>query len=512
MTGNGMNRRGLLAAAAGTGLALAGRPARAQGARPLTYALSAYPPNLRPFEHSGAAARTAKVLIHRGLLIFGADGRIHPEVAESWELTNPTTYTFRIRDNAVFHTGEPVTAEDVKYSLAQIVAPGSTAYFKQDFQVVDRVEATSPKTVVITLKQPTASFAAMMASAHAPVVSAAAGMANPNEPVGCGPFVLSASEKGVSLTFKANRRFYLPGLPKSDAVNFIVYADDSLRAAALQAGDVDIIEYVPWQAMKTFAADPGMTMQSAMAAYMYLVFNLANGPFRDARVRRAVAHAIKREDIVGAAFLGYGEPLDGLPIDKLSPFFDPATEHLWPYDPDKAKALLQEAGAANLSTTLLATATYGMHRDTAEVIQQNLAAIGMRVELSLPDWGVRVALGNQGKYQFAVNGGGVEFGDPDELTALVGNGSASYRRSVGIVARGIDDLLEQGRHEIDDARRRAIYADLSRLVATEVPICSLNNRTQAYAMRRTVKDFKCLPGSMLLNSGSAFDTAYLGGA
>jgi peptide/nickel transport system substrate-binding protein len=504
-------RRGLLAGAGALGLGTAGWPAPtlAQPGRPLTYGLSAFPPNLRPFEHTGAAARTVKVLTHRGLLIFGADGRIHPEVAESWERTDPVTYHFRIRDNAVFHNGDPVTAEDVQYSLAQIVATGSTAFFRRDFDVVEKVEALSPKTVAIRLKQPTASFAAMIASPHAPVISARAGAANPNAPMGCGPFTVAASERGVSLTFRANRRFYKPGLPKAEAVRFVVYADDTLRVAALMAGDVDIIEYVPWQAMQMLANNPAMELQSAQAAFMYLVFNMASGPFRDARIRRAVAHAINRDDIVKAAFLGHGEALDGLPIDRLSAFHDPATAHLWPYDPDRARALLREAGGPNVAATLLSTATYGMHKDTAEIIQQHCAEIGMQVQLSLPEWGARVTQGNQGRYQFAVNGGGGEFGDPDELTPIIGSGSPSYRRSFGMDIPRIDALLARARHETDEAARRAAYAELSRAAAEEVPICSLNYRTQAYAMRRAVREFRCLPGFLLLNSGSAFDTAYL---
>ena len=503
-------RRALIVGAAGLGLA--GRwsaRAAAQGTKPLTFGLSTYPPNLRPFEHSGAAARTAKVLVHRGLLMFAPDGKVHPEVAESWETPNPKTYVFKLRANAVFHNGDPVTADDVKYSLEQIVAAGSAAFFKQDFQVIEKVEATSPQVVTITLKEPTGSFAAMLASAHAPIISAKAGAANPNQPVGCGPFTLESSERGVSLTFKANKAFYKPGLPKSDTVRFVVYADDSLRVSALEAGDVDIIEYVPWQNMKSLADNPTMSLQSSLAAYMYVVFNASAGPFKDARVRRAVAHAIDRDEIVKGAFLGFGESLDGLPIDPVSPFYDKATAHLWPYDPDKAKSLLQQAGAANVSATLLATSTYGMHKDTAEIMQQNLAAIGMQVELNLPEWGVRVAQGNQGKFQFAINGGGAEFGDPDELTSILGSGAPSYRRSVGLDAKGIDDLLAKGRHETDEAKRRATYADLSRLCAEQVPICTLNYRTQAYGLRKSVKNFLTLPGLLLLNSGGAFDTAYL---
>ncbi len=509
--GHGPTRRALLAGAGA--LAVTGRlssRAYADDARWLTYGLSTYPPNLRPFEYTGGASQTVKVLMYRGLLIFGADGKIHPEVAESWDMTGPTTYVFKLRDNAVFHNGEPVTAEDVKYSLAQIMAPGSTAFFRQEFQVIDRVEATAPKTVAITLKQPMASFAAIMASGNSPIISAKAGTANPNQPVGCGPFILAESERGVSLSLKANKAFYKPGLPKSDILRFVAYADDSLRVAALAAGDVDIIEYVPWQSMKSLAENPDMSLQSGLAAYMYLVFNAAAGPFKDARVRRAVALAIRRDDIVTGAFLGMGQPLDGLPIDPVSPFYDKASADLWSYDPDKARSLLNEAGAANLSVTLLATATYGMHKDTAEIVQQNLGEVGLQVELSLPEWGVRVAQGNQGKYQFAVNGGGGEYGDPDELTALIGSGPPSYRRSFGLDERRIDDLLAKARHETDQAKRRALYADLSRLCADEVPVCPLNYRTQAYALRKAVKGFQCLPGLLLINSGSALDAAYVG--
>ncbi|MEY9543141.1 ABC-type transport system substrate-binding protein [Bradyrhizobium diazoefficiens] len=512
-SGRAQTRRAVIVGAGACGLAFTAdrwaSRAFAQGTRPLTYALSTYPPNLRPFDFSGAASQVVKALMHRGLLIFGADGKIHPEVAESWELSDPKTYVFKLRENAFFHNGEPVTAEDVKFSLDQIVSPGSTAFFKQDFQIVEKVEATSAKIVTITLKQPTASFAPMLANGCSSIISAKAAIANPNRPVGCGPFILQNSENGVSISLKANKTFYKAGLPRSDAVRFVVYADDSLRVSALEAGDVDIIEYVPWQSMKSLANNPNMSMQSALAAYMYIVFNASAGPFKDARVRRAVALGIRRDDIVKAAFLGYGEPLDGLPISPDSPFYDKASAHLWRYDPDRARSLLKEASASNIPVTLLSTATYGMHKDTAEVIQQNLAEIGMQVELNLPEWGVRVALGNQGKYQFAINGGGGLFGDPDELTPFVGSGSPSYQRSLGMEGKGIDDLLAKARHEIDEVKRRADYADLSRLCAEEVPICTLNYRTQAFALRNNVKDFQSLPGFLMIFSGSALDTAYL---
>jgi peptide/nickel transport system substrate-binding protein len=506
-------RSGLL----GAGLVVAGgwpSKASAQGGRPLTYALSAYPPNIKPFDWTGSAAATVQALVHRGLLIFGPDGAIRTELAESWELQNSKTYIFKLRSNAVFHNGDPVTAEDVKYSLEQMAAPGSTAFFNRQLGVIERIEANSPKVVTIRLKQPTASFAAVLAQPQCPIISAKAAAANPSQPVGCGPYMLQDSEKGVSLTLKAHTGFYKTGLPKTDVLRFVAYADDSLRVAALEAGDVDIIEYVPFQSLKSLKSNPKITVQSGLATYMYLAFNLTSGPFQDARVRRAVAHGIKRDEVVNGAFLGFGAPLDGLPLGPASPYLDKSTEHLWPYDPERAKALLKSAGASNVSTTLLATATYGMHKDSAEIIQENLSRIGMRVRLSLPEWGVRVAQGNQGQFEFAINGGSGLYGDPDELTELIGTGAPSYRRSLGPVPKGIDELLAKGRQTTgggaasDIAQRRTIYADLSRLCATEVPVCPFAYRTQAYAQRSNVMGFKALPGSLFSNSGCALESAY----
>ena len=130
---------------------------------------------------------------------------------------------------------------------------------------------------------------------------------------------------------------------------------------------------------------------------MYLTFNGSVKPFDDARVRVAVAQAIRREDIIKAAFFGRGAPIEGLPLTEGTEFYDAKLAHGWPYDPAKAKSLLAAAGVGSgFSCKLLATAQYGMHKDTATLVQQNLAEIGIQAELVLPDWATRVTLGNRG--------------------------------------------------------------------------------------------------------------------
>lgn len=507
------SRRAFLmgAGAIGTSLLAPGislKPARAAAPGVITYALSAYPPNLRPLEYSGQAQQTVRALLFRGLLSFDDKGGVQPELAESWELTDPRTYVFKLRENATFANGEPVTAEDVKVSFDAIRDEKSTAYNKAAFQVVDTIDVIDPKTVRIVLKAPQQSFAAVLAGQNS-MVFFSKQMDDPDAMVGAGPYRLENSEKGVSMTFKARTDFYKPGLPKTETIRFVAYADDSLRVAALNAGDVDIIEYVPWQSMKNLSQTPGIALQSVLGLYMYLVFNLKEGPFTDPRVRRAVAHAIRREDIVQAVFLGYGGVLDGAPIPETSPYFVKDLEHLWPYDPDRAKALLKEAGAENVEATLLSSSTYGFHKDTAEIVQQHLSAVGMNVKLNLPEWGVRVSLGNEGKYHLAVNGGSGNLGDPDELSALFGSGTDSYRRSFGLADATLDDLLKRGKNESGPAKRVQIFADLQRAAGEITPVTTLSYRAQGWAMRDSVKDFTVLPFQMLNQVGMAFDTAYI---
>lgn len=203
--------------------------------------------------------------------------------------------------------------------------------------------------------------------------------------VGAWPFVLKAAERGVAIELEAHPAYFKPGLPKLRGVRLVAYGDETLRAAALQAGDLDMIEYVPWQSMATIEADPALVLQTTEGPFMFLESNGKSGPFADKRVRQAVAHAIKRDEVVKAAFFGRGSPLEGMPVVRSSPFFDATLARGQAYDPARAKQLLAEAGLPNgFSTSLLATSTYGMHKDTAEVIQQNLTVVGIQVSCACP--------------------------------------------------------------------------------------------------------------------------------
>jgi len=493
-----ITRRAILGAAGALPfLRIVGARAHAPGT--LTFGFSGYPPTLQPWANAGTSSATVKLMTNRGLLAYDKQGALRGELATRWAPDGTHAWAFSLRD-AVFHNGEKLTSADVKWTIEQIAGEKSTAYFRTEMQGVDAVETPDDKTVRIVMKQPTVTLPHWLASYHLPIMSR---HSDANQPVGAGPFVLKAQERGVSLDLEAFDKYYKPGLPKLKSIRVVAYADENLRVAALQTGDVDLIEYVPWQSMDGIAKDPKFVLDAVDGPFMYLVFNGAKPPFDDARVRRAVGHAIKREDIVKAAFFGRGTPMAHLPIAAGSEFFNADLNDGWRYDPALARKLLAEAGHGDgFTCSFLSTAQYGMHKDSAEIVQQHLAAVGIQSELNLPDWATRLAVANKGQYDLAMMGTTTDSNDPDGLGNLIdGSLSTSYVRSFGLKTPKITELLKAGRAEFDAAKRKAIYHTIEQIAIEEAPIVGLAWRSQGYAMQKTVTGFKNMPGALTFQSG-----------
>ncbi|MBV9783104.1 MAG: peptide ABC transporter substrate-binding protein [Acidisphaera sp.] len=501
-----LTRRALLA---GVPLAacLGGRTAFAD-ASVLRYGLELYPPSFAPWQQTGTSAATVNICHRRGLLSYTPDGKLRGELAEHWE-PDGTGWRFHLRE-AYFHNGKRVTAADVKWTIQQMAAANSTAYLRSSMQEITSVETPDDATVRLITREPISPLPYWFAMPQAPIIS-------PDSPdtaagaIGAGPFVIASNERGVGLRLTPFDKFYRPGIPKLKTLQMTVYADENLRVSALQAGDLDLIEYVPWQSIDSLAADPNLKLDSTDGPFMYLIFNARTGPFKDARVRQAVAFAVRREDVVKAAFYGHATPVGGMPITPDSPFYDARLANGWTYDPARARKLLAEAGlGGGFSCTLLSNITNGMHKSTAEVVQQDLGAIGIDVKLSLPDWANFVTLANRGQYEIAVNGTTSDNSDPDGLSSIIdGSLSPSMARSAGMNIPELTRLLAAGRSEFDAGKRRAIYGQVQQIVLDEVPVCFLVLRTQAYAMRKAVMGFHDLPGQLTFFSGYTLEDTSL---
>jgi peptide/nickel transport system substrate-binding protein len=502
-------KTGVIAGAAAlSGPRLIGRAHAATPGR-LVFGLSSYPPTLEPWKNAGTAAATVKLQIFRGLLGYDGAGNLRSEIAETWEAEDAQTYRFDLRQNAMFHDGTPVTSADVKATFEAMTADDSTAYLRVAMGIIDTIETPDANTVRIKLSSPSASFIFLVASFYAFIVSAASLEADPANPVGCGPYTIISNERGTRIDLKAVTDFYKPNLPKTEKLSFVVYKDENLRVAALEAGDVDIIEYVPWQSMDQIESNSNLVLDTTDGPFMYLTFNVTEGPLANPKVRDAVGYAIKREDVMAAAFFGRGRPLNGMPIQESSVYHNKEYANHWSYNPDKAKALLAEAGYGDgFSATMLSTAQYGMHQDTAAVCQQYLQQVGINVKLNLPDWATRVDLGNKGQYDMAVMGSAGMYNDPDALSSFVdGRLGSSFSRSFGFDDAELNDLIDKGRAEIDQAKRKDIYDRWQARALETVPLVGINWRSQGYATQTAVSGFANIPGFLTFYSGSMIEEA-----
>jgi ABC-type transport system substrate-binding protein len=498
-----VSRRRLLQGAAAT--ALTGpvllRPARAQAKDTIIFALSSYPPSLRPWANTGTAAVTVKLQSLRGLLSYDNRGELRGELAESWKQDGPTAWVATLREGAKFHDGVPVNAEAVRTSFQMLAEEKSSAYFRARVNaLLDKIETPDARTVRFVMKQPSVTWPQLLASPHMPIISPKSTEANP---FGAGPYRIADIERGTRIDLEAFDGFYRKGKPATRKLRFIAYQDENLRVAALQTGDVDISEYIPWQNMDAIEKNPNLTLDTLDGPFLYLVFNTQQGPFTNAKLREAVAYAINRDNIVKAAFFGRGSPLSGLPFAKGTAYSNEAGANHWKMDLDKAKKALAEGGQPNgFKATLLSSSTYNMHKDAAEVIQESLKPIGIEVTLAVPDWATRVNLGNRGQYEFAVNGTAGDFNDPDALTSLLAGGqTGSYARSFGYSNAKLDELLDKGRAEFDPEKRKAIYRELETIALADAALVGLAWRSQGYGLKKSGKGFKNLPGALTFFSG-----------
>ncbi|QLH16629.1 ABC transporter substrate-binding protein (plasmid) [Paracoccus sp. TD-10] len=507
-----LNRRNLLkiATMSGAVLALGGRFAQAQGGQTLRVGLSTYPPHLRPWVNVGYSGHLLCSLINRTLINYDEQGQLVGELAESWENETPETWRFTLRESH-FHDGSPVTAQDVEWTFQQIQADGSGAYMFDALRPVTGFEVIDERNFRLTTDEPLATLPALMTFPFLSILKAGSTDAE-DQGIGAGPYRIAYAEKGVSIELEPNEHYFKPGLPTLAGITITPYVDESARVAALNAGDVDMIDYVPWSAMAAIEADPALALHKVDAgAFMYLSFN-GGGVFADPRLRQAVAFGLRRHEFVKSIFFGFGAEMTGLPRAAGSPYRHDDQAAFWGYDPERAKALLKEAGHENgLTVSLLSTSQYSMHRDTAVLVQAQLAEIGITVNLTMPDWATRVNLGNQGAGDFAVQGIGLDNLDPDAVTTLIDPSlSPTYLRSRNFEVEGLSEALAQGRSEMDEAKRVDIYRRADQMVLEATTFCGLCYRATGFAAKASVQDLAMLPDQLSPFSSVLFDKLKLG--
>ena len=371
--------------AAATALALtAGAALAAQDT--ITIGMVLEPPNLDPT--AGATAAIDEVVyanIFEGLTRFGPDGSVRPALAASWDVEDGAkTYIFHLHEGVTFHDGTTFDAGDVKFSLDRARAEDSANAQKALFAGIDSVDVVDPLTVKVTLKNPDGSFSFNMAWGDAVIVAPESVATEATNPVGTGPFRFVEWVQGDHVTIERYDGYW--GEPVALAkATFRFISDPTAAFAAMMAGDVDAFPNYPApETLAQFKADPRFkVIIGTTEGETILAMNNRKPPLDNVKVREAIAHAINRQEIIDGAMFGYGTPI-GTHFAPHNPDYVDLTA-LSAYDPEKSKALLAEAGASDLKLRLaLPPPTYA--RRGGEIIAAQLAAVGIRTEISNLEW------------------------------------------------------------------------------------------------------------------------------
>jgi peptide/nickel transport system substrate-binding protein len=467
----------------------------------LVLALGTEPQSLDPRFGSDANAARMADLMHVALTRSDASARRVPELAQSWELPDPTTVLFHLRTDFRFADGHPVTAADVVATYEAVRDPRLASPKRAALAMLSRIEAPDPATVVMSLEAPFAPF--LDATGIGILPATLARQAGPAT-LGAGAFRLVRVARGDRLELEPNP-FY-PGGPAHLAPLVIrIMPDEVVRVLELRRGGVQFVQEMPGpETLAWLATAPELLVrQTRGTSFEYLALNLRDPRLARRPVREAIAMALDREALVRFVLGGAARPATGL----LSP------EH-WAYapapvarhDPARARRVLDRAGypdpdgpgpRVRFRLVYKTTGQPGRRR-LAEAIQAQLAAVGIGLDIRTYEWGTLFADIRRGNFQVCALAW-VGVGDPD-LYYLAFHSTmappAGYNRG-GYASRLMDRLTEEGRRELDPTARRAVYARVQRLAARDLPVVPLWWEDRVVVHSRRLQGFEPSPDGAL---------------
>ena len=382
-----LNRRTVLGTStlALTPLAL---PAWAQGSKSaMTLGIVLEPTGLDPTANASSSIGEITLYnIYETLTKINQDGSVSPLLAESWEVSpDLKTYTFKLRRGVQFHNGEPFNAHTVKFAFDRAAGEKSTNKDKRTFAALS-TQVVDEYTVVLLNKEVDPDFLFLMGQATAIITEPKSADTNATKPVGTGPYVLAGWNKGASITLSQYPAHRQAAAIKLKRATFKFISDPAAQTAALLSGDLDVFVRVPaYRSLAQFKANPRFqVIVSGSRAKTILAMNNARKPLDDVRVRRAISAAVDRKAVIEGAVDGFGVPIGSHYVPGAPGYVD--TTGVNPFNIDKAKALLKEAGVTTPLELTLTLPPPPYARQGGEVIAAQLAKIGINAKIQNVEW------------------------------------------------------------------------------------------------------------------------------
>lgn len=470
----------------------------------------AEPVLFNPLYSQDTASSDVEELLYVGLMRSTEQLEMIPHVAADDPVISEDgrEWTFTLREGVTFHDGVALTAHDVAFTYSALIHPDYTGPRAGSFRTLSRVEATGDYEVRFVFSEPDARFLTLSGYGILPkhllgeVPIAELGdyrAFNVQRPVGAGPFRFVSWTSGQNLVLEAFDD-YFEGRPYLDRVTFRFVSDQSAAVLLLETGAVDHV-IVPVTEVATVERMPHVTLHDTLALrYDYLGWNVARPLFADRRVRQALTHAIDRQEIVETLMEGHAEVAHA-PVSPLSWAYNDEVAR-YPYDPDKARTLLAQAGwrpgsdgilqkdGQRFSFQILFNDGNVVRRDLAVIAQQYLRGVGIDARPVQMEWGAFLQRIQAPSYDFdaVVLAWGLGF-DPDPSAIWHSREIAQGLNNIGFRHPRVDELSDRNIHVLDRSARAAMLREAWQIIAEEQPYTFLFYPKQFVGLKSDVRGF-----------------------
>ena len=485
-----LSRRQFLVGSAAVAAATAGLPGAARGqARrgELIAGLSERMLTLDPANHYSISSTSVLRHVYDPLVEVTNDDKFVPALAESWRVVNNTTWRFTLRKGVSFHDGSPFTADSVVFTLKRV--RDNTKLIKAFvYQDIEDVQKDGDHAVTVTTKRPFGSLPAHLTMLGMLPASAAGNEdAFFQKPVGTGPFRFASWTHGDHIVLSANPGYWKPGIPKVEKVTFRFIPELSTRTAAIRAGELHVIDRVPPDMVQTLKGSPGVKVLDtpAIEAQRWH-FQLAKDPVKDPRVRKAISLAIDRNVIIKDLLLGYARPV----VSPIPPGLIGHTNlGQKPYDPEKARQILKQAGYQNLTIDfVLMKDLYPKQLEIAQAVAAMVGEVGIRVNIKNLEIATAREARSAGTYDIFYSGWAHMPHDPDWYLGqwFTKVGAEKFTR---FNDPRVEQLVAEGRVP-DPKVRQQKYEEIQRILWEDEPEIWPYYSVAIYAISDKLRNFE----------------------
>ena len=453
--------------------------------------------SLDPHKTVKAGTREVMFNVFEGLMKPTPDGDLTPAIAESYTVSEDhKTYTFTLREGVKFHNGDTLTAEDVVYSINRCAAATETGIVQVEaFSVIEAVEAVDERTVTITISEPSNEFISYLTTAVLPADYTEQDTA----PVGTGPFRFVSRTAQDSIVLERFEDYW--GTPAQlDKVTLKIIENADSLMMSLQSGAIDLCSHLTSTQVDQLG-DDFTVAEGTMNLVQALYLNNAVAPFDDVRVRQALSYAVDKQGIIDLAFDGYGSPIGSSMYPAFGKYVYEDPTDYYAYNPEKAKELLAQAGYPDgFEMTITVPSNYKPHMDTAEVLVQQLAAVGVTATILPVEWESWVSDTYTGR-QFQSTVVGVDAANMTARALLERFTSTYGSNFINYNSANYDALFQQALATYDDAEQTALYKAMERDLTENAANVYIQDLADLVAVRQGLEGVVFYPIYVLDLSG-----------